>query len=462
MLGRVNIWCPHLDYLESEPGFRKFLQSRKNAGESIWWYVCNNPREPYNNLQIDMNAMAHRTLLWQQKREGMQGLLYWDVNYWHPTLVPDPWLYFQGRILDARVYDAALSAGQIATLKPDTAGELKPVAWYDFEGGSLRDRTGNFPEGMLFGSARVENGELLLNGEAYFKVPGSLFTQVCLTSPDLETWKERPGTFIASDKRLAICPNVFAFGDWKYYICGSGVWKSRDWSGPWAENTPLRLDNLAVPKTGAFGKDRRIYAGFLPDDGWGGNEVLRELVQGTDGNLGTRFVQELIPATGAPLPVQGAVKLQSAPGKRQAVELAGVPTDFRLQVEVVPGPGSAAFGVLLRAKDDAAENGCALTFRPAGRQVQFSQSTGSSGKTSGGPAINAVPGLDKPFTVDVIVRYDILDAEIGGGRSLVTRYWNPQGQRLFFFSEGGQVEFRNIRVCPLAESYKPYPALQSH
>jgi len=91
MLGRVNIWCPHLLYVESEPNFRKFLKGRMSAGESIWWYVCNNPRKPRNNLHIDMSAMATRTLLWQQKREGMQGLLYWDVNYWDKKFVADPW-----------------------------------------------------------------------------------------------------------------------------------------------------------------------------------------------------------------------------------------------------------------------------------------------------------------------------------------------------------------------------------
>jgi hypothetical protein len=91
MLGRIGIWCPHLDYLGSEPGFREFLKGRENAGESIWWYVCNNPREPYNNLQIDMAAMSHRTLPWQQKREGLRGLLYWSVNWWDKKFVNDPW-----------------------------------------------------------------------------------------------------------------------------------------------------------------------------------------------------------------------------------------------------------------------------------------------------------------------------------------------------------------------------------
>jgi hypothetical protein len=116
MLGRLNVWCPHLDYLATEPNFEKlphpgsaisnttfapnaspepgfgeFLHCRKNAGESIWWYVCNNPREPYNNLQIDQNGMAHRTLLWQQKRQGLQGLLYWHTTYWPKNLIDDPW-----------------------------------------------------------------------------------------------------------------------------------------------------------------------------------------------------------------------------------------------------------------------------------------------------------------------------------------------------------------------------------
>jgi len=91
LIGKVNIWCPHLDYMDSEPGIGKYLKGRANAGESFWWYVCNNPREPLNNLQIDQNAMAHRTLLWQQKREDIQGLLYWHTTYWDSKFIQDPW-----------------------------------------------------------------------------------------------------------------------------------------------------------------------------------------------------------------------------------------------------------------------------------------------------------------------------------------------------------------------------------
>lgn len=365
--------------------------------------------------------------------------------------------YFHGRILDARLYDTALSPEQLSTLKPDTDVGPKPVAWYDFEGGSLRDRTGNFPDGMLSGNTRIENGELVVGNDGYFKAPGSLSTQVRLTSSDLDTWTEQPGAYIASDKSLGICPNVFKFGAWHYYICGSGVWKSRSWFGPWTQNTPLRPDNLAVPKTGAFGKDRRIYAGFLTDDGWGGNEVLRELVQEADGNLGTRFVPEMIPACGAPLPIKPSVRLEASK-KGQVVELPNIPNDYRLQMEITPAPGAISFGITLRVTGGAKDDACDLTFRPAEQRVSFSKMIGSSGKSGSGPAIEAVRGLDKPFTVDIIVRHDILDAEIAGSRSLVTRFWNPAADRLRFFTEGGTVAFDNIRISPLKEAYNPYPA----
>jgi sucrose-6-phosphate hydrolase SacC (GH32 family) len=370
----------------------------------------------------------------------------------HTTATADR-AFFHGRILDARVYNTALKPDQLAALKPDAEGGPKPVAWYDFESGSLRDRTGTFPDAMLHGNARVENGELVVGDGDYLKVPGAFYTQVRLTSPDLEKWTEQPGTFIASDKQLATCPHVFKFGAWHYYICGNGVWKSKGWFGPWTENTPLRLDNLAVPKTGPFGNERRIYAGFLPDDGWGGNEVLRDLVQESDGNLGTRFVNEMIPATAAPLAVQNSVRVKAA----EKFELPKIPQDYRLQMEVAPEAGATSFGVSLRAD---ASDGCELAFHPAAKRVSFSAMSGSSGKTGGGPAIEAVRGLDKPFTLDIIVRHDILDAEIGGRRSLVTRFWNPAGDRLRFFAEGGAVTFRNIRVSPLKETYKPYPACQ--
>ena len=65
-----------------------------------------------------------------------------------------------------------------------------------------------------------------------------------------------------------------------------------------------------VMKTAAFGANRRIGAAWLGtrdgdrDDGklqWGGNLVLREIVQHADGALGTKFPAEVALPAGEPL-----------------------------------------------------------------------------------------------------------------------------------------------------------------
>lgn len=376
--------------------------------------------------------------------------------------------FFRGRVLDARLYDRALSAKQLKELKPDVKSGPEPLAWYDFKGGSLRDKTGNFPDGLLFGHARIENGCLVLGEGDYFKSPGVLYTQVRLTSKDLQTWTEVEGPFIASDKHLAICPNVFQFGAWHYYLCGSGVWRSRGPFGPWTEHDPPRLDNLAVPKTAAFGKNRRIYAGFLADGGWGGNSVLRELVQDEDGRLGTRFVPELIPACGETLPLRfeapeemsttdDSVRIEST-GEPKIVTIPEMDGDYRMQLEVVPDPGVRAIGIALHAGSLEEKDGCELIFQPEQQRVRFSKMSNSGGGVGSGPVIEAVEGLDKPFTVDIIVRHDIVDAEIAAFRSLTTRFWAPEGKEIRLFAENGSVTFRNIRIRRITDSYAPYPA----
>lgn len=38
-----------------------------------------------------MPALSHRVLFWQQKREKIEGLLYWETAWWNPANVKDPW-----------------------------------------------------------------------------------------------------------------------------------------------------------------------------------------------------------------------------------------------------------------------------------------------------------------------------------------------------------------------------------
>ncbi|MEM4248414.1 MAG: DUF4091 domain-containing protein, partial [Candidatus Nanoarchaeia archaeon] len=62
---------------------------KKEKGEKSWWYVCCGPTLPYANFHINMSALTHRILMWQQKKYKVDGLLYWSANYWVDT--ENPW-----------------------------------------------------------------------------------------------------------------------------------------------------------------------------------------------------------------------------------------------------------------------------------------------------------------------------------------------------------------------------------
>jgi len=77
---------------------------------------------------------------------------------------------FAGAVEDARIYDMALTPGQVAALASKTASEPKPLAWWTFEDGTARDRMNAFPPGKLVGHARIAQGRLLLDGHASYMI----------------------------------------------------------------------------------------------------------------------------------------------------------------------------------------------------------------------------------------------------------------------------------------------------
>lgn len=79
---------------------------------------------------------------------------------------------FAGAIDDLRVYDAPLSVEQIAELKPNAPNAtplLNPWACWTFDG-KASDITGRFKATRLVGGAKIENGQLVLDGKT-----GSMF-----------------------------------------------------------------------------------------------------------------------------------------------------------------------------------------------------------------------------------------------------------------------------------------------
>lgn len=70
---------------------------------------------------------------------------------------------FRGNIDDMRIYASALTAEELAALKPNEASPRAPWAWWSFEG-SLADQTGRFKSAALQGIAEVRDGYLKLYG----------------------------------------------------------------------------------------------------------------------------------------------------------------------------------------------------------------------------------------------------------------------------------------------------------
>jgi len=76
--------------------------------------------------------------------------------------------FFSGAIDDARIYDRALTAEQIAALKPGVPSDPKPWAWWTFDDEACRDRMENFADMRLTPGAEVVDGKLCLDGAGGF------------------------------------------------------------------------------------------------------------------------------------------------------------------------------------------------------------------------------------------------------------------------------------------------------
>lgn len=75
--------------------------------------------------------------------------------------------FLRGAIEDARIYDRALDAGEIASLRPNETSAPPPLAWWSFENGKTGDVMNRFPATRIEGSARVADGKLLLDGSGF-------------------------------------------------------------------------------------------------------------------------------------------------------------------------------------------------------------------------------------------------------------------------------------------------------
>lgn len=109
-----------------------------------------------------------------------------------------------------------------------------------------------------------------------------------------------PSGAAAPMRNSSECQCYFSWHGYDYVLGGfSGLFVST--AGPMGPYRDLAAeghdlyDGLGVPMVSPFTGDRRILAGWLPNCGWGGHLVLREVLQLTAGRLGMKWLPECLP-----------------------------------------------------------------------------------------------------------------------------------------------------------------------
>jgi hypothetical protein len=260
------------------------------------------------------------------------------------------------------------------------------------------------------------------------------------------------------------CTFFFRWGQFDYIIGGF----TRLWSKPvdapnsaYADVVGKGLDfydGLGVPAITGVSDGRFLMAGWIPIRGWGGNLVIRELVQFPDGRISSKWMPEITPATESPQTLAASV-----------ADTATCPTDgksFQLVFDVQPAEAKRGRLAIAFLPDSGEQAACELQIRLDDQRAQFGPGslTNFAGpekslREGGAPhhasnyGIENLIGVDKPFTVRLIVKGDdklggsLVDAEIAGQRTMISYRPELTVKKLVLRVEG--VELRNVQLAPL-------------
>jgi hypothetical protein len=390
-----------------------------------------------------------------------------DLIHWteHPDAVPI-----------TRPYEGGIWSGSFIKVGDETLGflhnwMLRP--WFDRYNVKIGVRMARSPDGIHFDLSgddlpipgifdeagdpdifEMEDGTYGLLGRGDRDGTRQIFFH---TSPDLKNWTEEKQPF-GSVPDNGDCPHCFRFDGTWYLFVSNRARKADAVRGPWSA---IPASSLAVPKTLPYKNGRRLIIGTVRDGGWGGDAVFHELVRLPNGNLGEKFVPEMTPLHGEklalnPVPFAGTVEIDGktvavkSDGSFAAAVIDGVPHRARIRLTVKPPAGTKPFGLVFRGAG-ACDSGAMLILDPAKKRAVFDRVTGAGTHVEQGLGkCLGIDGLNRPINLDVILGPDgLVDVEINGMHCVTTRASkDPDSNRLFLFSEGGEVVFENIEIRP--------------
>lgn len=213
-----------------------------------------------------------------------------------------------------------------------------------------------------------------------------------------------------------------------------------------------------VPAITEISDGRFLMSGWLPIRGWGGPLLIHEMIQYSDGRIGTKWMKELIPPAETPRTIIKELN--------ETTHYSKTPESFMLTFDVVSTTQKDAKFAVSFLPDEGTDKGCEFQLRLDDLVAQYGDASFShygnaekSVREGGQPhearnyAIENIRELDKPFTVRMIVKYTdkmggvLIDSEIAAQRTMITYRPDLKVSKLMFRSEGARVE--NVNIAPL-------------
>jgi len=262
------------------------------------------------------------------------------------------------------------------------------------------------------------------------------------------------------------CTFFFRWGQYDYIIGGfKSLWSKRT-AAPDSDYEDLTAkgldfyDGSNVPSISEISGGRFLMAAWVPIRGWGGNLLIRELLQFPDGRIGSKWMQEISPQTNKPVSLAGIIA--------ETNNFAANSRSFLLSFNVQPAEAmKGRFSISFLAEHGNA-NSCELQVHLGHARAQFAPALsndfadrqqslreGNSPHEAGNYAIENLIGVDQPFMVRVLVKYadkiggSLVDAEIAGQRTMISYRPELTVKNILFRTES--LILHNVQLAPLKE-----------
>ncbi|MBX3062267.1 MAG: DUF4975 domain-containing protein [Anaerolineae bacterium] len=298
-------------------------------------------------------------------------------------------------------------------------------------------------------------------------------------STDLQEWRVCDPFWVPDLYFTHECPDLFRIGEWWYLVYSTFTERnlthyrmSRSLAGPWIAPTNDSFDGRAfyAAKTASDGK-RRFAFGWNPsrtgeqDTGgwnWGGDLVVHEIEQQSDGMLTVRLPAEvarcfdktenlrLEPRLGqwTPSADKSGVVSANAVGGFAWAALNSMPVSSLLETTITCSPETRAVGVIVRA-DEALDRYYQIRIEPGRQRIIFDRSPRPGDEA---PIIERPLQLieNAPVRLQVLVEGSVIVIYINDQVALSTRgYEHREGTYGLFVSEGSAT-FSDIRLSAAA------------